>query len=271
MSRSIPGSISKLMFENFKELYKYRTLFWALVKRHLAMRYRGSVLGFVWSFLNPLLLMLVYTLVFKYYIRFNNVENYTIFVFCGLLPWIWFTSSLSEGTSSIVSSGHLITKSMFPAHLLPAVAVVTNMIHFVLSLPLLFIFMFFLNSPFHASLILLPFIVLMQFFMMWGIVLALSSLNVFFRDVQHLLANFLTLLFFLCPVLYPLSSVPERFRFTMELNPIAQITIFYHQVIIEGVVPGAKAAVFVGASVAALFIIGNMVYNRYRESFAECI
>lgn len=235
------------------------------------MRYRGSVLGFMWSFLNPLLLMLVYTLVFRYYIRFNDVQNYTIFVFCGLLPWIWFTSSLSEGTSSIVSSGHLITKSMFPAHLLPTVAVVTNMIHYVLSLPLLFIFMIFMGVPFHSSLLLLPFVILTQFFLMLGVVLALSSLNVFFRDVQHLLGNFLTFLFFLCPVLYPLSSVPEKFRFTMEYNPIALITIFYHQVIIEGVVPGIKPIAFVLASVIGMFFIGNLIYNRYRESFAECI
>jgi len=128
------------MFHNIKELYRYRSLVWALVVRHLATRYRGSVLGFMWSFLNPLCLMLIYSLVFKYYIRFSGVENYTIFLFCGLLPWLWFSSSLSESTSSIVSSGHLITKSMFPAHILPTVSVITNLINFILSLPLLFIF-----------------------------------------------------------------------------------------------------------------------------------
>ena len=259
------------MLQNIQELFRYRVLFWALVKRHLAMRYRGSLLGFMWSFLNPLLLMLVYTLVFKYYIRFNQVENYTIFVFCGLLPWIWFTASLSEGTSSIVSSGHLITKSMFPAHLLPTVAVVTNSIHYVLSLPLLFVFMFFLHSPFHETLLLLPFVIILQILLMHGIVLVLSSLNVFYRDIQHLLANFLTFLFFLCPVLYPLNSVPEKFRFTMEWNPVALLTIFYHQVIIEGVIPDLISVVYVIFFVICMFIAGNLIYNRYRENFAEAI
>ncbi len=235
------------------------------------MRYRGSVLGFMWSFLNPLFLMLVYTLVFKYYIRFNDVQNYTIFVFCGLLPWIWFTSSLSEGTAAIVSSGHLITKSMFPAHLLPTVAVVTNMIHFVLSLPLLFVFMLFMKTEFHLTLLLLPFVILLQLFLMLGASLALASLNVFYRDVQHLLGNFLTFLFFLCPILYPLSNVPERFRFTMEWNPVAQITIFYHQIIIEGVFPEWHAVLLVFATVLGVFFVGNLIYNRNRESFAECI
>lgn len=259
------------MFASIGELYKYRTLFFALVRRHLAMRYRGSALGFLWSFLNPLLLMLVYTLVFRYYIRFDHVPNYTIFVFCGLLPWIWFTSSLSEGTSSIVSSGHLITKSMFPAHLLPTVAVVTNLIHFVLSLPLLFLFMYFAGLPFHATLILTPIVILLQFCLVQGLVLALSSFNVFFRDVQHLLANFLTLLFFLCPVLYPLSTVPERFRFTMEWNPFALITVFYHQTILEGSLPGIRPLIYVVFCVLIALLMGNFIYNRYSESFAEAI
>ena len=125
------------MFHNLTELYRYRALVWALVGRHLATRYRGSVLGFVWSFLNPLCLMAVYTVVFKYYMRSNVVEHYSLFLFCGLLPWQWVASSAVEGTNSLVSSGHLITKSMFPAHILPVVSVVTNLVHFLLALPLL--------------------------------------------------------------------------------------------------------------------------------------
>ena len=259
------------MLLNLQELYRYRSLFWALVKRHLAMRYRGSVLGFLWSFLNPLLLMLVYTLVFRYYIRFEQVENYTIFLFCGLLPWIWFTSSLSEGTSSIVSSGHLITKSLFPAHLLPCVSIATNMIHFIFSLPLLFLFMGYMHIPFNLSLLFLPVIVLLQYIFMHGLVLMLASLNVFYRDVQHLLGNVLTLLFFLSPILYPISAVPERFRFTMEWNPIAQTTLFYHQVVLDGLLPDLNALIFVFICGLLMLLSGNFVFNHYRESFAECI
>lgn len=259
------------MLTIFQELHKYRGLFLALVQRHLAMRYRGSVLGFLWSFLNPLMLMCVYTLVFRYYIRFDQVENYTIFVFCGLLPWIWFTAGVTEGTSSIVSSGHLITKSMFPAHLLPTVVNVTNMIHFLFSLPLLFIFMWLMGSSFHATILLLPGVIALQYFLMQGIVMLLSALNVFYRDIQHLVANFLTLLFFLCPILYPLESVPEKFRFTLEWNPIAILTIFYHQVVLQGTLPDAAMLAVVLAWSLLIFGCGVLVYNRNRESFAECI
>ncbi len=259
------------MLDNIRELYRYRSLFLALVKRHLAMRYRGSLLGFLWSFLNPLLLMLVYTLVFRYYIRFNDVQNYTIFLFCGLLPWLWVTSALTEGTSSIVGSGHLITKSMFPAHLLPAVALVTSMIHFLLSLPLLFIFMLIADMPFHASILMLPLIIIFQVLFMHGIVLGLSALNVYYRDVQHLLGNLLTFLFFLCPVLYPVTNVPPRFRFTMDWNPFAVLTVVYHQTILEGVWPSLRAMLFLAACAFLTLSAGNAIFNRYRESFAECL
>lgn len=259
------------MFNSLRELYRYRALVGALVGRHLALRYRGSALGFLWSLLNPLCLMLVYTLVFKYYIRFNGVQNYTIFLFCGLLPWIWITSGLSEGASSIVGSGHLITKSMFPAHILPAVAVITSLVNFLLSLPLLFVFMLVFGVPAHASLALVPLVIALQFLLLLGAAVGLGALNVLFRDVQHLLANVLSFLFFLCPIVYPASSVPERFRFTLNLNPFAQLTVMYHDLILDGVVPSALSFVYIAAWVGVSLLGGYLIFSRYRESFAELL
>ena len=259
------------MLQTFRELYKYRALVWALTVRHLSMRYRGSVLGFLWSFLNPLCLMLVYTLVFQYYVRMADVQHYTIFLFCGLLPWLWVSSGIIEGTSSIVSSGHLITKSMFPAHILPTVACLTTMINFLLSLPLLFIFMLVVGMPFHLSLVALPLLILAQLLMLLGLSFALSALNVQFRDIQHLIANLLTLLFFLCPIIYPASSVPERFRFTLTLNPLALLTTMYHQLVIDGVWPSMVSVTILGCAALISLIIGNLIYNHYRESFAELL
>lgn len=259
------------MLDNFSELYKFRTLVWALVKRHLAQRYRGSVLGFLWTFLNPLCLMLVYTLVFKYYIKFNQVPNYTIFLFCGLLPWIWLSTSLIEGTSSITSSGHLITKSLFPAHILPTVTVLTNLINFLLSLPLLFLFMLAFGVEFKATLLSLPLLFLLQAIILQGFALALGALNVYYRDVQHLTANFLTLFFFLCPIVYPASSVPERFRFILDYNPFAVLVSAYHQVIFEGVWISSFHLIVLSIFCVFSIFSGNIIFNRYRENFAEML
>ena len=259
------------MLENIRELWKYRTLVTALVVRHLSVRYRGSALGFLWSFLNPLCLMLVYTLVFRYYIRFDQVDNYTIFLFCGLLPWLWLSSGLIEGSASIASSGHLITKSLFPAQILPAVAVITTMIHFLLSLPLLFLFMAVAGMEFHPTLLCLPVIMVLQGVILYGLALFLGAINVYYRDVQHLLGNLLTFLFFLCPILYPRSVVPEAFRFTLDLNPFSVITEGYQKLILDGVVPSLISVLYLGVLSAFVMWLGVSVFNRYKESFAELL
>ncbi|MCO6430554.1 MAG: ABC transporter permease [Deltaproteobacteria bacterium] len=259
------------MKKRIAELLQYRELLLALVGRHLSMRYRGSALGFLWSFLNPLLLMLVYTLVFRFYIRFDQVENYSVFLFCGLLPWIWVTSSLHEGASSIVASGHLITKSLFPAQLLPSVAVITSMVHFLLSLPILFAFMFVSGMSLHYTMLLVPFVIFLQFVFCFGLALALSAVNVQYRDVQHILGNVLTFLFFLCPILYPIESVPEAYRFTLELNPFSLFTMFYHDLILDGVVPPLHQIVLLAGFSTLSFVMGHMIFEYNRESFAELL
>ncbi len=256
------------MIKNLVELYRYRTLLWALVIRHLNTRYRGSALGVLWSLLNPLCLMAVYTVVFHHYMRAGNVEHYTIFLFSGLLPWLWMTSAVNEGATAIVSSGHLITKSMFPAHILPVVSVITNLINFLLALPLLFIFMYFSGVPFGIGLMGLPIIMFLQFLFLKGLAVGLSALNVHFRDVQHIVGNLFTLLFFLCPIVYSAALVPERFQFTLLLNPFALFTIGYHDIIMKGYIPWESFGMLSVFALASL-LIGHIIFDKYRESFAE--
>ena len=257
--------------EHFQELLKYRALIWALVQRHLAARYRGSFLGMLWSFLNPLCLMAVYTLVFQYYIRFTEVENYTIFLFCGLLPWIWVSSALVEGSISISTSGSLITKSMFPAHLLPVVFVLNTGVHFLLSLPLLFLFMLIGGEAIQWTVLFVPLLILLQFFFLHGLVLCLAALNVYFRDVQHLVGNVLTLLFFLCPILYPTTIVPEAFKFSLIINPFAVFTVCYQKLILDGLMPSALEWIMLFGWSSLSVYIGVATFYAYRESFAEVL
>ena len=160
---------------------------------------------------------------------------------------------------------------MFPAHLLPVVAVVTNLVNLLLSLPLLLLFMVVGGVPFHPALAALPLVILLQFIFLQGIGLTLGALNVHFRDIQHIVGNVLTFLFFLTPIVYPWTVVPERFRFTLELNPLAVFTITYQQIILEGVWPSLHALGFLGAVSLFFFVLGHTVFNRYRESFAELL
>ncbi len=255
----------------FAELIKYRGLILALVGRQLASRYRGSTLGFLWSFLNPLLFMLIYTLVFKYYARLDSNDNYSVYLFCGLLPWTWFNSGLIEATSSISSGGSLITKSMFPPQILPAVAILTNLVHYLLSLILLFIFIFIYKIPLTEKIFALPLIILLQLGLMYGLALFFASLNVFYRDIQHLLGNVFNLLFFLCPIIYPVTTVPEQYRFTIDFNPIALLIESYHAILIDGKWPPLWNISVVFLFGVLIYILGKNTYLKNRETFAECL
>lgn len=256
---------------SLQRLWQFRALMGALVKRHIATRYRGSVFGFLWSLLNPLCLMGVYTLVFSYYMRFNGGPHYALMVFAGLLPWIWTSSALVEGTASLVNSGHLITKSLFPPQVLPVVSVTAGMVHFLLALPVLALFVALGGIPIPWTWLLVPFVVILQAVFLTGIVLALSALNVFYRDVQHLVGNLLTLLFFLCPVVYPASTVPERFRFLINYNPFAALTQFYQELLVEGRLPALGSMLYVTAACVVVAIIGIRVHNHFQERFAEAL
>ena len=199
--------------------------------------------------------------------RSAAIEHYSIYLFTGLLPWVWTTSALHEGTSSISSSGHLITKSLFPAHILPVVAVLTNLINFLLSLPLLVLFMVFSGLSIPWSWVMLPWIVTVQFLFLSGLTLGLSALNVHYRDVQHLIGNILTFLFFLCPIVYAASVVPEHLQYTLLINPFALITVCYHKILLDGALPVKELAVLSGVAIVCLFI-GEWMY---RQSFAESL
>ena len=256
------------MLSNLQELYKFRALVFALVTRHLHSRYRGSLLGLLWSLLNPLCLMVVYTLVFHYYMKGNTIEHYEIFLFCGLLPWLWLTSALAEGTGAIVASGHLITKSMFPAHVLPTVSVLTNFVNLVLSVPLLFFFMFLQGVPFHLTLLLLPVVFLLQLLFLNGVTVALSALNVRYRDIQHVVGNAITLLFFLNPIVYSSTVIPPKYQWTLFANPFSLFTITYQELILQGHADPIKfLLLFCYAGITG--IVGHAIFNRFRESFAE--
>ena len=259
------------MKRNLIELWRYRALVWALVCRHLNARYRGSVLGFIWSFLNPLCLIAVYSLVFQYYIRFHDVHHYTLFLFAGLLPWIWFSSGLLEATGAISGGGSLITKAMFPAHILPVVAVLTNLANFIFAIPLLLTFMLLTGITPSMSVLYLPLVIFLELVFLLGLGLALSALNVHYRDVQHILGNLMTLWFFLCPIIYPISNVPESFRFTLLLNPVALFTEMYQSIFLDGNSPQAMKLVLTAAVAGLSFIFGSAIFNRYREGFAELV
>ena len=251
-----------------QELYRYRSLIWNLVVRELKARYRGSMLGFMWTFLNPLLLISVYTIVFSVYLRFN-MENYVVHLMSGLLPWLWFSSSLLEASGSILAGGNLIKKILFPAEVLPMVVVLSNGINFLFSLPILLLFVVLFKIPIGLSILALPLVMLIQFVLTAGLGFMFAALCVHYRDIQHLLGNFLTLWFFATPIIYPLKQVPERFQFTVHLNPIAPLIFAYQDIFYHHRFPNFSRLAIIAVMAIFVYTMGAMVFEKFRGTFAE--
>jgi lipopolysaccharide transport system permease protein len=260
------------MIRHFSELYQYRGLLISLVQRELKARYRGSVLGFLWTFLNPTLHMLVYALLFTVVMR-QNIPNYTYFMFVGLLPWIWFSSSVGAGASTISDRRDLMTKVRFPAQVLPSTVVATNLVNYVFSLPLMLALGAFQGIWPTWHIVLFPVVVAIQLVFTLALVYIVSAINVTFRDLQHIVQNLLTLGFFATPVLYQASSVADsntRALLTLA-NPMAILVTSYQAIFYEHRLP--DWAPLLGLTVASVALLwgASWLFESRREDFAESI
>ena len=262
------------MLENLRQLPRYRGLIQSLVARELKARYRGSVLGFFWSFFNPLLLLLVYTFVFKYVMvppQLNEISNYSLFMFCGLLPWTWFSTSLVESSNVLISGGNLIKKVMFPAEILPMVTVLANLVHFLFGLPILVAFLIYFDAPLQISeLVWFPVVVAVQLLLSLALALILSALTVHFRDIKDILSNLMTLWFFATPIIYYWKTAPPRLKPLLDLNPFTHLAISYQEILyFEGDFGHLKWLLALGVGSALLFLFAYFLFDRLRDSFAE--
>ncbi len=259
-----------LEIDHIRQLGKHRALVWALTTRELKGRYRGSVLGFLWTFLNPLLLLLVYSLVFSVYFRVE-MEHYSVYMFTGLLPWIFFSQSMLDGAGSVVDAGSLVTKVTFPMQVLPANRVLVNFVNFLLSLPILVVFMVISGKQLSWHFALFPVVALVHLLFTFALALILTTMCVFLRDTRHIMGNLLTLWFFLTPILYPLSSVPPRFHWAVMANPAAIFTMAYDDVCFYGRMPRWDYLGIMVLASLVLLVIGIRLFEAYKEYFAEKI
>jgi lipopolysaccharide transport system permease protein len=261
------------VLHSFRQLLRHRALIESLVARELKARYRGSALGLLWSFLNPLLLLLIYTFVFSVVMpggRSGQVEHFPLFLFCGILPWTWFSSSLLESANVFVAGGGLLKKVLFPAEVLPIVTVLAGLVHFCLGLPILVAFILYYRVPITLDLAWLPLIVADQLLLTIGLALIVSALTVHFRDLRDLLGNLLTLAFFATPIVYPLSQAPGWAQRFLALNPFTHLAVAYQEVfVIPGPFTGWPRVIELGLVSLAVCFAGYFVFDRLRDTLAE--
>lgn len=262
--------------DELRILYRYRQLIAALTARDLKARYRGSILGFFWSLANPLLLLAVYTLVFTFFFPSNLIHPYPLFLFAGILPWTFFSAAVLESTTSISSNAGLIKKVMFPAEALPLVTVASHLVHFALAMPVLLVatagFALHGDITISGTILLVPFLMILQTLFVAGIAMTVSSASVLFRDLRDILTNLMQLGFFVTPILYLVDRVASRpLRALLRLNPMTPFIVSYQDVIFFGHLPGLADTLLMIAYAFVSVAMGIMVFGRLRDTLAEAI
>lgn len=266
------------LLEIARRLARHRDLLVTLTRRELAGRYRGSVLGFLWSLLQPLLLLAVYALVFGQVFepRVAGAEPYALFLVCGLFPWIWLSTALSEGTMALVANSGLIRRSVFPIELLPVVPVLANLVHLFLALPVVALGLVVGRLGGYAvggwSAALLPLVLALELPLVAGLALALAALHAHFKDVRDLLTSALTLLFFLTPILYPIDAVTKpALAAVVRLSPATSFTLAYQELLFAGSVPAPALWLEMAAISAVGWALGCFIFARLRETVVEAV
>ncbi len=247
---------------------RYRDLAQVLIARELKIRYRGAVLGFLWSFLNPVIFMSVYVLLFSVYMR-AQIEKYPAFLLTGLLPWLWFSGALSDATSSIISNAGLVKSVRLPSEIFPLISVGAHLAHFLLSLPILLLLLFAFGIVVSWPVLLLPVLLLIQFVLTLGLALVSAGVATRFRDVLHILPNLLTLWLFLTPVLYPVDLVPEAFKFLLVVNPMSYLIVAYQDVLFRHAAPSLPGLLIASLMAVVALGVGQTTFGTRKAMFAE--
>ncbi len=247
------------MSQYFRVVFRYRWLIYELVLRNIRLRYRGSVLGFTWTLANPLLFMLVYTLVFSLILK-NGIPHFPLYLLAGIVPWTWFASGLGQGATSILDGRLYVGKTLFPSEVLVLVPVLTNGVNFALSVPFVIVLALFWHVHLGWSLLALPLIALIELVLLQGLATLFATVNVFYRDINELLGYAITALMFLTPIFYSPSVVAARapaIAPILALNPLAGITTAYQAVLYAGTAPDWKALGYDAVVAFVLLAIGQ--------------
>ena len=250
-----------------KELYNYRQLLKSTISKEVRGKYKGSFLGVLWSFVNPLLMTLVYAIVFPFLLK-SSQPHYTTFIVIAIIPWTWFTYSILSGTNVFLVNEGIIKKVYFPREILPISVVTSGLINFLISCIVIAIFLICSGIGFSFNIIYLPLIAIIQYILQLGIVLITSSIDVYIKDAEYIVNFFVQMLFYGTPVLYSIDMFPEKFRWILRLNPMATIVESYRNIFYYQVRPEFKmlGIIFIGSLI--LLGIGILVFKKLEKGFA---
>lgn len=257
------------MIKTIKELYQYRQMIYSLVHKELRGKYKGSVLGFVWSLLIPLFQLVIYTIVFSVFMK-STVDKFYIFLFVALIPWLFFNSCISSGATAIIQQKNLVEKIYFPRLVLPIAYTISYFINMLLSFIIVFLALFISGIGIKFQVIwLLPIVMIIEFIMGMGGALLFSALTVFFRDLEYIL-NIVTMAWmYMTPILYPMDILDNSIRHILYFNPMTSVIIAYRDILYYQQLPELKTLLYAIAWGGIVLIVGWTVFQKLQRNFVE--
>lgn len=252
----------------FKNLYNYRELLKSNIKKEIRGKYKGSFLGVLWSFINPLLMTLIYAIVFPLVLK-NAEDHYVTFLVIAILPWNWFVNSITLGTTTIVNNGGIIKKVYFPREILPISIATSGLINYLISFPIIVIFLIVSGIGFSKMIFLLPLVILAQYLLTLGITFICSAINVYIKDAEYIINFLMSMLFYATPIIYSTNMFPESVRWLLKLNPMTTIIDSYRNILFYQHLDGIKSILIVLLLSLALVFIGYKIFKKLEKGFAE--
>lgn len=248
----------------------YKDLVVVLTQKELKVRYKRSFLGYLWSIANPLALALVFFIAFKIFMKIP-IENYTLFLIAGLFPWQWFLNSVNSSATVFIGNATLIKKMHFRHEVLVVATILNDMLHFLLSIPVIILFLFIYGmQPSIMWLVGIPALLIVQFIITMGFSLAVSALNLFFRDIERIVFILTSLMFYMTPIIYSEEMVPAEYRTLILSNPLSILFISWRNLLMHGTLV-VKDTVLALVYALIVFAIGYLVYRKLKWRFAEVL
>ena len=265
------GLVTGILGEkNMSALSYHKDLIIHLVKRNFILRYKGSAIGVLWSLLVPLCQLLVLVFVFGKVVPLK-IEDYPVFIFTALLPWVWFSSCLGSAGGLFINNRDLIRKPNFSPSNLVVIDILSNLLPYLLFLPILFAMLMIYHRSLTLSVLALPLLILIQGILTAGLGLIIATMNVFYRDIQHIVTVTLMLMFYITPVFYRSGALAETYQFIFKANPVAVLIDSYRTVLFYGKFPDWGSLLLVGMVSGTVLIIGYFVYNRQLHEIIDTI
>ena len=252
----------------FKKIYNYRELLKTNVKKEIRGRYKNSILGVMWSFLNPLLQLAVYAVIFGALLAGGD-PTYHIYICVALIPWTYFTTSITQSAFTIIGNGDIIKKVYFPREILPISVVTSGAVNFMISTIIILAFVLVAGLGITKYILLYPYILLVQYILQLGIAFIVSSITVYFRDLEHIIGVVLMAAFYGTPIVYKLEQLPPNLQVLMQINPMTHLINAYRDIFYYQQMPNVKVIGLLLISSVALVIVGYFIFKKLQKGFAE--